>query len=80
MADLVVGSNLPAADSPSGRTRRWPTTVHAVDAEQDGEPYKAMCGTFVIYRYDDDPWPPGIAEDWCPACVRLSKPEGWLAG
>lgn len=77
--ELVVGTNHPMATLVADRGRRYPTTVHAVDAEAEDEPFKALCGNFVIYRYNEDPWPPGIPEDWCPRCVRLSE-KGWRNG
>lgn len=75
--DLAVGTNLPALALDRGG-RRFPTTVHAVDPELEVEPYRALCGVFMIYRYLEHVWPPGLAEDWCPACVRQTE-CAWLA-
>ena len=80
--DLVVGSTRPAFGDPShdATGRHWPATVHAVEHDDGTEPYRARCGAIVLFRYPDDPWPPGTREDWCPACVRLTHPIGWVSG
>lgn len=77
--DLAVGTNLPATGVPGADGRRFPTTVHAVDPDVEAEPYRAVCGVFVIYRYLEDQWPPGLTENWCPACVRKTE-ASWLTG
>jgi hypothetical protein len=76
---LVVGTNLPVKGYDPSNARRYPTTVHAVDDLQEHEPIQALCGTFVLYRYTEDPWPPGLHEDWCPACVRCTE-KAWRQG
>lgn len=72
---LVVGSDRPIQVSRTDTGRRWPSTVHAVGATPEAEPFTAMCGAFVLFKYGDLPWPPGTNEDSCPGCVRATTSE-----
>jgi hypothetical protein len=71
---LVVGANRPLRIGPiEAHERQWSGTVHAVDPAQDDEPYRARCGGFVLFLFSEFQWPPGLVEDCCPACVRLTE-------
>jgi hypothetical protein len=75
MADdssYVVGCNSPLRpDERSGRG--WPTVVHAVGRLAEGEPFRAVCGVYVLFKYEWHLWPPDLIEDCCPACVRATE-------
>lgn len=71
---LVVGTNSleNAAGSPGLPPTRWPTTVHAVSADDPTGPFRTLCGVFVLYRHVDEPWPCGATEEECATCLELA--------
>jgi hypothetical protein len=46
--------------------------VHAVDPDEPGTAYTALCGTVVAHVFPDNTWPPRTRSQTCPNCARLT--------